>query len=63
MAKEVKVKVTQTRSIAGREPGTKRTAAALGLGKIGKSKMFTMNPALEGMLRRVRHLVEVVEVK
>lgn len=63
MSKQIKVKVTQVRSIAGREPGTLRTIDALGLGKIGKSKILAVNPALKGMLKKVEHLVDVVEVK
>lgn len=63
MAKEKKVTVTQLRSTAGREPSTKRTISALGLGKIGKSKTLVVNPAVLGMLKKVEHLVGVVEVK
>ncbi len=63
MANDKKVTVTQLRSTAGREPSTKRTIAALGLGKIGKSKTIKVNDAVRGMLRKVEHLVGVVEVK
>lgn len=63
MAKETKIKVTQLRSIASRDPSTKATISALGLGKIGKTKTFTTNPALLGMIKKVEHIVSVVEVK
>lgn len=63
MAKESKVKVTQLRSTAGREPSTRRTIVALGLGKIGKSQVLNVNPAVLGMIKKVEHLVGVVEVK
>lgn len=63
MSKQGKVKVTQVRSIAGREPSTLRTIDALGLGKIGKSKVLSVSPAVKGMLKKVEHLVSVVEVK
>ena len=52
-------KVTQVRSIAGRSKDIKDTISALGLGKIGKSKEFQINPALIGMVDKVRHLVSV----
>jgi large subunit ribosomal protein L30 len=58
-----KVKVTQLRSIAGRDPATRSTIQALGLGKIGKSKVHSINAQITGMLRKVEHLVGVVEVK
>jgi large subunit ribosomal protein L30 len=36
---------------------------ALGLGKIGRSVEKDESPSLAGMLRKVRHLVEVEEVR
>lgn len=56
-----KVIVTQTRSESGRKEDQKRTLKALGLGKIGKTREFTVNPALWGMLRKVRHVIRVTE--
>jgi large subunit ribosomal protein L30 len=63
MAQEKKIKITQTRSTANREPGTKRTIAALGLGKIGKSRELPLNAAVEGMIKRVEHLLQIEIVK
>jgi large subunit ribosomal protein L30 len=53
--------VSQVRSSSGRNPSVIRTLEALGLGRIGKTKQHTINDAVYGMLRRVRHLVRVIE--
>jgi large subunit ribosomal protein L30 len=54
-----KVKVTQVRSMIGRPETQKRTLAALGLGKINRAIEVELNPALQGMIRKVEHLVKV----
>jgi len=55
-----KVKLTQIRSAIGQSPRHRGTLRALGLGKIGRtSEQDPANPAVAGMLRRVRHLVKV----
>ena len=55
------VKVTQTRSSIGQNPRNRGTLRALGLGRIGKTAEHKDGPELEGMLRKVRHLVRVEE--
>ena len=57
-----KVRVTQVRSMIGRPADQKRTLAALGLGKINRSVEINVNPDLEGMIRKVDHLVKVEEI-
>ena len=57
-----KVKVTQVRSTIGQSKKHEGTIRALGLGKIGKSVEKPESPVLAGMLRKVRHLVQVEEV-
>lgn len=57
------VKVTLIKSTIGSLQEHIATIEALGLIKIGQSKIFQNNDAIEGMLYRVRHLVEVEEVK
>ena len=52
-----KVQVTQNRSAIGRNPEVRATLTALGLGRIGKSTSFTVNASVQGMLRKVSHLV------
>lgn len=59
LVKGSKVIVKQYRSAAGRAVPVLRTLEALGLGRIGKAKVFVLNEALIGMLRRVDHLVLV----
>jgi ribosomal protein L30, bacterial/organelle len=58
-----KVIVTLKKSTIACLKDQQATVAALGLRKIGQSKEFDLNPAIEGMLFKVRHLVEVEEVK
>lgn len=57
------VKVTLIRSTIGCLENHKATVAALGLKKVGSSKVFKVSPALNGMLFKVRHLVKVEDVK
>jgi large subunit ribosomal protein L30 len=59
----VTVRVTQIRSSIGQNERNRGTLRALGLGKIGKSSEHRDGPELAGMLRKVRHLVRVEEVK
>jgi len=54
-----KVRVTQVRSEIGQTRKHRGTLRALGLGKIGKTVEHDESPVLAGMLRKVRHLVEV----
>ena len=54
-----KVRITQTRSQIGQSQKHRGTLRALGLGKIGRSAEHTESQQLDGMLRKVRHLVKV----
>jgi large subunit ribosomal protein L30 len=54
-----KVKITQVRSQIGQSERHRGTLRALGLGKIGRSVEQEQGPVLDGMLRKVRHLVRV----
>jgi large subunit ribosomal protein L30 len=56
-----KVKLTQVRSAIGQTQRHRGTLRALGLGRIGKTSEQTVGPVLAGMLRKVRHLVNVEE--
>ena len=56
-----KVRITQVRSKIGQSERHRGTLRALGLGKIGRSVEQEQGPVLDGMLRRVRHLVKVEE--
>jgi large subunit ribosomal protein L30 len=55
-----KLKLTQIRSTIGESPRHRGTMRALGLTKIGKtSEHDGASPVIQGMLRKVRHLVKV----
>jgi large subunit ribosomal protein L30 len=58
-----KLKVTQVRSQIGNSQRHRGTLRALGLGKIGRSREHEEGPVVAGMLRKVRHLVRVEDVK
>lgn len=53
------LKITQIRSAIGQSERHRGTLRALGLGKIGRSAEHKASPQLDGMLRKVRHLVRV----
>ena len=54
-----KIKITQIKSVIDRSLRQKRTMQALGLTKIGRSVEVESNPAIEGMIRKVNHLIRV----
>ena len=54
--------VTQTGSSIGTKPKQRGPLRALGLGRIGKSRVHTDTPDLRGQLQKVPHLVSVEEV-
>ncbi len=56
-----KLKLTQVRSAIGQSQRHRGTLRALGLGRIGKTAEQDDSPAIAGMLRKVRHLVNVEE--
>ncbi len=57
-----KLKVTYKKSVIGYSKDQKDTVAALGLKKLGTSAVHDDNPAIRGMIHKVRHLVEVEEL-
>jgi large subunit ribosomal protein L30 len=56
------VLVTQVRSAIGTKPKHRGTLRALGLGRIGKSRVHRDGPEVRGMVQRVPHLVKVERV-
>ncbi|MDR3204312.1 MAG: 50S ribosomal protein L30 [Deltaproteobacteria bacterium] len=62
MPENNKVKITQIKSSIGRLPGHRRTVAALGLKKIGSSKVHTLTPSIRGMINQVGYLLKVEDV-
>lgn len=56
------LRVTQVRSAIGKKYDQDRTLRALGLGRIGRTVEQVDNPAVRGMIFKVKHLVEVEEL-
>ena len=63
MTKQVKVEVVQKGSAIGRSKKQIGTLAGLGLGKVGAKKTLVLTPAVQGMIDKVSHMIEVNEVK
>ncbi len=57
-----KLRVTWKKSAIGYEKDQKRTIEALGLRRLGHAVVHDDSRAMRGMITKVRHLVEVVEV-
>jgi large subunit ribosomal protein L30 len=57
-----KIKITQRRSVINRPKNQKLTIKALGLGRINKSVEVEATPQIQGMIRKVDHLVTVTEL-
>ncbi len=58
-----KIKVTLVKSTIGEVAGVKATVAALGLRKIRSSRELEDTPAVQGMIRKVRHLVKTENIQ
>lgn len=57
-----KVKITQIKSRIGKPARQKKTLDALGLRKMNQSREFELNPQIEGMINKVKHLLKIEEV-
>lgn len=55
------VRVTQIGSPIGRRKDQRQTLVGLGLNKLNRTKDLPDNPAVRGMIDKVRHLVRVEE--
>lgn len=55
------IKIKQVKSRIGAPADQKRTLLALGLRKISQVVEVDDNPSIRGMIRKVHHLVTVVE--
>ncbi len=58
-----KLKITQTRSVINTSMRQRRTLQALGLRRIRHSVTHDDTPVIQGMVDKVRHLVEVEDVE
>lgn len=59
----MKLKITQTRSTIGRLKDQVLTIEALGLKKIGQTVIKNDDPAIRGMIFKVKHMVKVEEIE
>lgn len=57
-----KIKITQVKSGIGRKEDQKRTLEALGLGKLHRTVEHTATPQIQGMVNKVKHLINVEEI-
>jgi len=57
-----KVKITQTRSMIKRPETQQRTIQSLGLGKVHASVEVEYTPQIQGMVKKVSHLVAVTQL-
>lgn len=63
MAENRKIKITQIKSVIEQLENAKRTIKALGLGRPNYFVVKNDTPQVRGMIKKVRHLVRVEEVK
>ena len=57
-----KIIVKQIRSRIGAKPKQRSTLTALGLRKVGAERQHDDNSVIRGMINKVRHLVDVMEI-
>ncbi len=55
------LRVTLVKSLIDQKEPLKRTAWALGLRRVGASRVHKATPVIRGMIFKVRHLVKVEE--
>ncbi|MDR9373305.1 MAG: 50S ribosomal protein L30 [Schleiferiaceae bacterium] len=58
-----KIKITQVRSQIKRPQSQKRTLQALGLRKMNQTVEVEATPQIQGMVKKVNHLLEVEQLK
>ena len=58
---EKKLRITQVKSAIGYSEKHKDTLRALGFHRIGQTVEQVDTPALQGMLRKVNHLIKIEE--
>ena len=58
-----KIKITQLKSPIGRNNKQRKILISLGLNKINRERTLESNPAIQGMINKVKHLIKVDKVK
>ncbi len=61
MAAKKTLKVRQTGSAIRRPQDQRATLVGLGLNKIGRVRELEDTPSVRGMIRKIAHMVEIVE--
>jgi len=56
------IRIKQIKSSIDRSKDQKATLIALGLRKMNQSRDLVMNPALEGMVNKVKHLLKIENI-
>ena len=59
----LKIKIKQLKSPIGRNNKQRETLISLGLNKINRERTLESNPAIQGMINKVKHLIKVDKVK
>ena len=57
----IKLKIQLTRSRIGRPKDQKRTLDALGLKKMNQVVEHNLTPQIQGMLKKINHLIKIIE--
>ncbi len=57
-----KVKLTLVKGISKRSPIQRATVTALGLGKTHSAVEKDVNPSIQGMINKVKHLLKVENI-
>ena len=57
-----KLKITQIKSVIDRSKRQKATMHALGLRKMNQSIEKELSPQVEGMIKKISHLIKIEEV-
>jgi len=58
-----KLKIKQVKSAIDRPAVQKRTLRALGITKMNREKVVEATPQIEGMIRKISHLLLVEEIQ
>jgi large subunit ribosomal protein L30 len=57
-----KVRIKQVKSTINRPKSQGRTLEALGIRRIGQEREHELTPQIEGMIKKVAHLITVEEI-
>jgi large subunit ribosomal protein L30 len=57
------LKITLTSGLVGKKETQRKVVSALGLGKYGSSVVHADSPTIQGMIRKVHHLVTVEQAE